>query len=54
MITLKHPDLADHQYITVPEISVPHYRAAGWLPVDEKPEETITKSAPRKSRAIKE
>lgn len=52
-----HPALGDAQVIEVNELAVPHHRAAGWLPVGEKPEteeKTTITNAPRKSRSTKE
>lgn len=34
---MRHPKLPSGQVIEVAAISVPHFRAAGWLLVDEAP-----------------
>lgn len=44
-VTLKHPNLADGQTITVDEISVHHYKRAGWQRIDEKPAQTARKKS---------
>lgn len=34
---MKHPELPDGQLIEVDDLSVPHYRAAGWVVTDAPP-----------------
>lgn len=45
-VTMAHPDLPD-QPIEVSEASVPHYQAAGWQVVEDKPNERTAKRRPR-------
>jgi len=44
---MSHPDLPDRE-ITVREESVPHYQAAGWQVVQDRPQKT--KAAARRRR----
>lgn len=34
-VRLMHPDLPPEQVIDVPDLSAPHYRAAGWVDAPE-------------------
>lgn len=37
-VEMTHPALPPEQTISAPERAVAQYRAAGWVPVDERPE----------------
>ncbi len=44
-VRIKHPTLDDDRVVEVPEESLIHHAAAGWIPADEPAPETVPAEA---------
>jgi len=46
LVRIKHPTLADGRVTEVPEESMPHWAAAGWVPDEPAPEPVPAEEPP--------